>query len=77
MTPPSGLPQRPDMTVTIRSRRQCFARVGRTVDGTARMGVSNMLIDRMPLPARRFMPTLRFHIRHLCRTYYLSEWWDE
>jgi hypothetical protein len=23
------------------------------------------------------MPKPRFHIRHLCRTYYLSEWWDE
>ncbi len=30
-------------------------------------------------PSFRFltMPKLRFHIRHLCRTYYLSEWWDE
>jgi hypothetical protein len=23
------------------------------------------------------MPKPRFHIRHLCRTFYLSEWWDE
>lgn len=23
------------------------------------------------------MTQSRFHIRHLCRTYYLSEWWDE
>jgi hypothetical protein len=24
-----------------------------------------------------FMPKPRFHVRHICRTYYLSEWWDE
>jgi hypothetical protein len=23
------------------------------------------------------MPKPRTHIRHLCRTFYLSEWWDE
>jgi hypothetical protein len=23
------------------------------------------------------MPTLRTHLRHICRTFYLSEWWDE
>jgi len=27
--------------------------------------------------APRLMPKPRFYIRHLCRTYYLSEWWDE
>jgi hypothetical protein len=27
--------------------------------------------------ARTHMPKPRFHIRHLCRTFYLSEWWDE
>jgi len=23
------------------------------------------------------MPKPRYHARHLCRTFYLSEWWDE
>jgi hypothetical protein len=23
------------------------------------------------------MPKPRTHIRHICRTFYLSEWWDE
>jgi hypothetical protein len=26
---------------------------------------------------RAAMSKPRFHIRHVCRTYYLSEWWDE
>jgi hypothetical protein len=26
---------------------------------------------------RARMPKLRTHIRHICRTFYLSEWWNE
>jgi hypothetical protein len=25
----------------------------------------------------RLMQKPRTHIRHICRTFYLSEWWDE
>jgi len=30
---------------------------------------------RRPRDAR--MPKPRYYIRHVCRTFYLSEWWDE
>jgi hypothetical protein len=30
--------------------------------------------SRMP---RARMPKPRTHIRHICRTFYLSEWWNE
>jgi hypothetical protein len=36
-------------------------------------------VRRMKTPSQTdiAMPKPRFHIRHLCRTFYLSEWWDE
>jgi hypothetical protein len=46
---------------TIRHRR-CRQRTPNNTHGKTRT-------SRMSKP--------RFHIRHLCRTYYLSEWWDE
>jgi hypothetical protein len=32
---------------------------------------------RFPLPPNGTMPKPRNHIRHIARTFYLSEWWDE
>lgn len=32
---------------------------------------------RTPYVRRARMPKPRTHIRHICRTFYLSEWWNE
>jgi hypothetical protein len=45
---------------------------GAALDGTLTLA-DDQAASRRPWP----MPKPRVHIRHIGRTYYLSEWWDE
>lgn len=45
---------------------------GLALDGNETLA-DDGIAQRRPWP----MPKPRVHIRHICRTFYLSEWWDE
>lgn len=67
--------RRGDGNEAMRWRNRC--EVATALPRCSLTGAERQAYPAMRVHYRPAVPKPRFHIRHLCRTYYLSEWWDE